>query len=139
MAPVRNVDAHDVNHNRRDNDPRSHHALPRRHKRDQRKRKTGTLRGATGLRTLACRVADMSSLPLTVCAHEAAIRASLTAPELRLALREGDMYPEIEKVRLEAKGVVVVLSCTSPVIVTCWREVIGTFEVEDVLEVVDVV
>jgi len=87
---------------------------------------------------LACRVADMSQLPLTATAYLAAMRNGLTDPELRLALREGDMYPEIEKVRLEARGIVVVLSCTSPVIVTCWRAAIGPFDVEDVLEVVRV-
>lgn len=123
-----------------DDDPRLHHdrltrGVPRRHKPDQRKKAQGTLRGAAGLRVLACRVADMPQLPLTSTAYLAAMRNGLTDAELRLALREGDMYPEVEKIRLEARGIVVVLSCTSPVIVTCWREVIGPFDVEDVLEV----
>jgi len=123
-----------------DDDPKLHHTrdrhgVPRRHKPDQRKKAQGTLRGAAGLRVLACRVADMPALPLTATAYMAAVRNGLTDAELRLALREGDMYPEVEKIRLEARGIVVVLSCTSPVIVTCWREAIGPFDVEDVLEV----
>lgn len=149
MAAARNealgnlrVDSSDVDHNHVDNDPRLHHArrgsVPRRHKPDRRKSAKGTLRGAAGLRTLACRVANMTKLPLTLCAHEAATRAGLTNAELRLALREGDMFPEVEKVRLEARGIVVVLSCTSAMIVTCWRVAIGPFDVDDVLEVGDV-